>query len=158
MRPAITIIPDFTLLSCHVRVSEWIHTHNCLNVKELLARSRRHIWSLSDCNVIRTYNHLVPKQTLNNLAKWLSARLWTKWLWVQIKLLSLLFLLRKKQWIVNSVKFFIPKTPNCSHPYRTICLFLPNCKRLLYITLYGSKVSQICTSLKTQNIFNSWNR
>ena len=47
----------------------------CLNVKELLAPSRREIWSLSDCNWTRTHNHLVHKRTLNHLAKlakWLS--------------------------------------------------------------------------------------
>ena len=47
----------------------------CLNVKELLARSRRHIWSFSDSNEIRNHNHLVLKRTLNQLsklAKWLS--------------------------------------------------------------------------------------
>ena len=47
----------------------------CLNVKELLARSRRYIWSLSEFNGIRTHNHLVRKRTLNHLAKlakWLS--------------------------------------------------------------------------------------
>ena len=32
--------------------------YSCLNVKELLARSRREIWSLSDCNWTRTLNHL----------------------------------------------------------------------------------------------------
>ena len=37
----------------------------CLNVKELLARSRRHIWSLSDTNEVQTHNHLVRKWTLN---------------------------------------------------------------------------------------------
>ena len=41
----------------------------CLNVKELLAQNRRHIWSLSDCNETRTHNHLVCKWTLNHLAK-----------------------------------------------------------------------------------------
>ena len=49
--------------------------YSCLNVKELLARSRRHIWRLSDCNGTRTHNHLVRKRTLNHLAqlaKWLS--------------------------------------------------------------------------------------
>ena len=49
--------------------------YSCLNVKELLARSRRHIWTLSDCNETRTQNHLVRKRTLNHLAqlaKWLS--------------------------------------------------------------------------------------
>ena len=33
-----------------------------------LARSRRHIWSLSDSNQIHTHNHLVRKQTLNHFA------------------------------------------------------------------------------------------
>ena len=71
------------------------HSIVCLNVKEVLARSRRHIWSLSDSKWIRTHNHLVRKRTLNHLAKlaslakWLSVRLRTKWLWVQIPLLSL---------------------------------------------------------------------
>ena len=49
--------------------------YSCLNVKELLARSRRDIWRLSDCNGIRIQNHKVGKQKLNHLpklAKWLS--------------------------------------------------------------------------------------
>ena len=38
----------------------------CLNVKELLARGRHHIWSLSDSNEIQsTHNHLVRKRTFN---------------------------------------------------------------------------------------------
>ena len=41
----------------------------CLNVKELLARSRCEIWSLSDYNWTRTHNHLVHKWTLNHFAK-----------------------------------------------------------------------------------------
>ena len=45
----------------------------CLNVKELLARNRREIWNLSDCS----------------LAKWLSVRLRTTWLWVRVQLQSL---------------------------------------------------------------------
>ena len=66
--------------------------YSCLNVKELLARSWCHIWSLSDCNGTRTHNHLVRKRTLthlvklDSLAKWLSVRLRTKWLWVQVPL------------------------------------------------------------------------
>ena len=51
---------------------------------------------ISDSNGIRTLNHLVRKRTLKHLAKlasglakWLSVRLRTKWLWVQILLLSL---------------------------------------------------------------------
>ena len=39
-----------------------------------------HVVELSDCNGIRTHNHLVRKRTLNmaSLAKWLSVRLRTK--------------------------------------------------------------------------------
>ena len=54
--------------------------YSCLNVKELLARSRREIWRLCDCNWTRTRNHLVYKRTLNHLAKlakWLSCVLST---------------------------------------------------------------------------------
>ena len=49
------------------------HSIACLNAKELLARSRCHIWSLSDSNEIQTqrvwilwFNHLAK------LAKWLT--------------------------------------------------------------------------------------
>ena len=50
--------------------------YSCLNVKELLAWSRHHIWRLSDCNRTR----------LASLAKWLSVCLRTKWLWVPVPL------------------------------------------------------------------------
>ena len=43
--------------------------YSCLNVKELFARSRREILSLSDCNWTRTHNHLVHKRRINHLAK-----------------------------------------------------------------------------------------
>ena len=51
------------LLSCHVRVSEWIHTE----CQELLAQSRRHIWSLRDSNGIRTCNHWLRKRRFKYL-------------------------------------------------------------------------------------------
>ena len=38
-------------------------------VKELHARNRYDIWSLSDCNGTWTHNHLVCKRTLNHLVK-----------------------------------------------------------------------------------------
>ena len=81
-----------------------LHPTVCLNVKELLTRSRRHIWRLGDNNKIRTHDHFVCKQTLSHLAKlvilaglarltslakWLNVCLRTKWLWVWILLLSL---------------------------------------------------------------------
>ena len=52
---------DCILLSYHVRVSVNLHSTVCRNVKELLTWSRRHISSLSDCNGIKTRNHLVYK-------------------------------------------------------------------------------------------------
>ena len=60
-----------TVCSCHVMyVFESESTfYSCLNVKELLARSRRKILSLSDCNWTWTQNHLVRERTLNHLAK-----------------------------------------------------------------------------------------
>ena len=51
-----------------------LHSTVCLNVKELLARSRRHIGNLSGSHGIRTHNRLV--------------RLQTKWVWVCIPFLS----------------------------------------------------------------------
>ena len=44
------------------------HIH-VLNVKELLARNMRDIWSLSEYNGTRSHKHLVHKWTLNHLAK-----------------------------------------------------------------------------------------
>ena len=49
--------------------------YSCLNVKKLFARKRRNFRSLSDCNGIRTNNHIVHKRTLDHLVtlvKWLS--------------------------------------------------------------------------------------
>ena len=40
--------------------------YSCLNIKEVLARNRHEIWSLSDSNWTRTQNHLVRKRTLNH--------------------------------------------------------------------------------------------
>ena len=72
--PFIQSTKYMTVCSCHVTYvfqSESI-LYSCLNVKELLARSRHKIWGLSDCNWTRTQNLLVRKWTLNHLPKWLS--------------------------------------------------------------------------------------
>ena len=55
---------DCMLLSCHVRVLEWISR----NIKDLYTRNRGVIWSLNETNRIQTHNHLVRKGTLNHLA------------------------------------------------------------------------------------------
>ena len=52
--------------SCHAQ-SEWT-LYSWLNVKEPLARNRGNIWSLSDWNRTRPYNHLVRKRTIKHLA------------------------------------------------------------------------------------------
>ena len=39
--------------------------YSCLNVKELLARSRREMWNLSGCHWTQTQNHVSRKPTLN---------------------------------------------------------------------------------------------
>ena len=59
-----------TVCSCHVTYAFQSESTlcSCLNVKELLARKRRKIWSLSDCNWAQTHNHLVRKWTLNHFA------------------------------------------------------------------------------------------
>ena len=61
-----------TVCSCHgtyVFQSEST-LHICLNFKELLARSRREIWSFIECNWTRSQNHLVRKWTLNHWPNW----------------------------------------------------------------------------------------
>ena len=62
---------DCMFLSCHVHALNESTLYRCLNVKELLARSRHQIWSLSDCHWTRTHNHLVHKWKLNHLV-WLN--------------------------------------------------------------------------------------
>ena len=54
-----------------------------MNVKELLSRSSRHIWSLSDSNEIRTNIDLVRKQTFNHLANLVMLELFCKYLSAQ---------------------------------------------------------------------------
>ena len=69
---------------------------SCLNVKKLLARNRREIWSLSDCNGTRTHNHLVLKRTLNHLAKlpkWLNCVVGSSPVAVTFVLVFLIFLI-----------------------------------------------------------------
>ena len=46
------------------------HSIVCLNVKELFARNRCDIWSLSGSNGVQTHNHLVRKWKLNHLPSW----------------------------------------------------------------------------------------
>ena len=71
-----------TVCSCHVTYAckSKSTLYSCLNVKELLPRSRPKIWSLSECNWTRIQNQLILKPTLTHLAKlakWLNCILST---------------------------------------------------------------------------------
>ena len=118
---------DMTVCYYHVTYAFQTESTLCsyLNVKERLARSRHEIWSLSDCNWARTHSHLVHKQTLNHLAKLVSVRLWTKWLWFESSC-------RKDMGVVSSVhlvlhgsslarNIFVSITP------KTLCLYCFEC-------------------------------
>ena len=74
--------------------------YSCLNVKELLAQSRREIWSLNDCNRTRTQNHLVRKRTLNHLAKL------TKLSLSKLSLLNLIFL-HTYGWLWSALAYWL---------------------------------------------------
>ena len=82
----------YAIIISRTRFQSESRLYSFLYVKELLARNRRNIWSLSDSNGIRIHNHLVRKRTLS-LDKWLIVSLRTKWLRVRISLLpiSILF-------------------------------------------------------------------
>ena len=77
--------------------------YSSLNVKELLARYRRDIWSLNDSIGIQTHKHLVRKRLLKHLAKpaslakWLSVHLWSKYLWIRFPLLPFILLVIPKK-------------------------------------------------------------
>ena len=66
-----------------------------MTVRKNQRNKLKYFLSLSDCNWIRSHNQLVHKRPLSHLAKlaylakWLSDRLRTKCLWVQIPLLPL---------------------------------------------------------------------
>ena len=96
----------WTVCSCHVTYTFQSEStlYSSLNVKKLLARSRREIWRLSDCNWTRTQNHLVLKRTVS-LAKWLSVRLRTKWFWFQVQLESLNLQISRLLWTRSSLTF-----------------------------------------------------
>ena len=85
------------------------------NVKELIARKRRNIWSLSDCNGTRTQNHLVQKRTLNHLpklTKWFSW-IFTTSLYGVFHWLFLLCHVRVSQWLYTLYLSESQRTP-CS--------------------------------------------
>ena len=52
--------------------------YSCLNIKEVISRSRHQIWRSNDCNCTRTQKHLILNRTLDHfadLAKGLSCLL-----------------------------------------------------------------------------------
>ena len=92
-----------TVCSCHVTYAfqREATLYSCLNVKELLARSRLKIWRWNDCNWTRTQNHLVLKR----IAKWMSVPFRTKGFWVRVQLQSLHLQISRQLVARNSLTF-----------------------------------------------------
>ena len=59
---------DCMSLSCHVRISEWIHILYLPECQDILCPKRSDIWRLSDSHGTRSHKHLVLQKTLNHLA------------------------------------------------------------------------------------------
>ena len=82
------------MIVCSYHVTYLFHCestlHSCVNVKELLAQSRCHIWRLSDCNGTR----------LASFTKWLSDCSQSTCLWVQAPLQSLRLLFLGKFFVL----------------------------------------------------------
>ena len=77
----------YVMIMLHTSSKVNLNAIVCLNVKELLAWSRCHIWGLNDSNRIPPHNHLVCKQTLNHLpklVKWLSCYLNVGCIWLYV--------------------------------------------------------------------------
>ena len=95
------------LLSCHVRVSEWIYTLYFPECQGTCCSIRYDIWSLSDNNGMRTQNHLVCEGTFNHLArlvKWLSCVVST-YRWSAFGCMLSSCHIRVSEWIY-SLRFF----------------------------------------------------
>ena len=109
--------------------------YSCLDVKELLARNRREIWSLSDCNWIRTHNRLVRKGTLNHLAKlakWLICIVST-YLYGTLDCMFLSCHVRVSEWIMSP---YIVQNSN-----RGISHFRISCQSLIKENCHNSRAS-----------------
>ena len=122
----------------------------CPNVKELLARSRREIWSLSDCNWTRSHIYLVHKRTLNHLAKlaslvkWLNVRLWTKWLQFQVQFQ---YYWNYKQTCTIIGKVAITETKNVWHKHPFTCALWNSCSKKSQISRNMSAVEWLFSNV-----------
>ena len=92
-----------TVCSCHGRYAFQSEStlYICLNVKELLPRSRCEIWSFIDCHWTRSQNDLVRKWTLNHLAKLACSTPFAVWVRVQLQSLKLWILLFSFSWFTK---------------------------------------------------------
>ena len=82
----------------------------------------------SDSNDIRTHNHLIRKQTPNqlaklvSLAKWLNICLQIKELWVWILLLSVKLQIWRLFWVRSSLTF--SQTIECRFTLKLVCYMI----------------------------------
>ena len=106
----------------------WVKLYSCLNVKELLAQSRREIWSLSDCNWTRTNNHLVHKRTPNHCSH-------SNVLWINILNQHSITYLIKERFFWNSISISGTNHKKIIFTIVSTNIFSPNLTRIWYYHL-----------------------
>ena len=79
----------YVIIVSHTSFRVNLHSIVCLNVKELLAQSQQHIWSLSDSSGIWMHNQIVHKQTPNHLYDAFGYMLLSCYYWIQFMSLKL---------------------------------------------------------------------
>ena len=122
---------DCMFLSCHVHISEWIHTlylPECQGTPcSKQAQYLKFKWLQRDLNP----NHLVRKRTLNQLAKlakWWRLSLRIKWLYVRVPLQSLKFLYVGLLFLMKVVRH-VQSTPNKKLVKLLYCIKKKYCNR-----------------------------
>ena len=120
------------------------HSIVCLDVKEFLARSRRHIRSLGDSNGTWTHNDLVRKKSLRpaTLLKW---RLWHRCFPVNFAIfLKTLFLQNTsagsfwRLWSSNFVVYFKQETT----PFLYLSFFCIFCLKFDQLAVFKSAINK----------------
>ena len=137
---------DCMFLSCHIHVSEWIHSLQLPECQRTTCSKQLPNWRLKDCNWTWTQNHLVHKQTLNHLAKWLSVRLQTKWFWVQVQLQLLKTIMQP---FLHYLKINSP--PNKVIQTKNVCLLCLTEATVSSTTIWNQNPSQ--SSLSSSMIY-----
>ena len=118
------------LISCSHHVTYVFQSQStfyiCLNMKELFARNRPDMGSLSNCKGTQTHNHLVRKRTLTHLAKLTKSLSWVSstYLYRAFHCMFLSCYVRVSEWIHT---LYLPDCQGISCPKRRYISSLSNC-------------------------------